>query len=62
MSDLRLRFSVEKNFRSILTGNYKERAQVVTGLGAWLIISWLIIHWVIIAWLIGDRDFSSGVR
>jgi hypothetical protein len=37
-SELRLRFSVEKNSCIVLTGNYNERAQAVTGVG-WRLIT-----------------------
>ena len=45
LSDLPLKFSVEKNACVVLTGNDKQRAQVVTKVRGRLII---------------DRDFSGG--
>src|SRR5208337_2927180 len=49
LSELPLKFSVEKNFCVVLTGNHNERAQVVTGLGGRLIIG-----------CNSERDFSGG--
>jgi len=50
LSELPLKFPVEKNSCVVLTGNDKERAQIVTGLRGGVIVVQLII----------ERDFSGG--